>query len=42
MPVDPSAVATWANLVTIARMFISPVMFLVIPDNGRGSWVAVV
>lgn len=42
MPVDPSALATWANLVTIARMFISPVMFIVIPDNGQGSWVALV
>ena len=42
MPVDPSAVATWANLVTIARMFIAPVMFLVIPDDGKGAWVAVV
>jgi CDP-diacylglycerol--glycerol-3-phosphate 3-phosphatidyltransferase len=42
MPVDPSALATWANLVTIARMFISPVMFIVIPDSGRGSWIAVV
>ncbi len=42
MPVDPTAVATWANLVTIARMFIAPVMFLVIPDDGKGAWVAVV
>ena len=40
MPVDPSALATWANLVTIARMFISPVMFIVIPDDGKGSWLA--
>lgn len=42
MPVDPSALATWANAVTIARMFISPVMFLLIPEDGRGSWVALV
>ena len=42
MPVDPSAIATWVNLVTIARMFISPVMFIVIPDNGKGSWIALV
>ena len=40
MPVDPSAIATWANLVTVARMFISPVMFIVIPESGRGSWLA--
>ena len=40
MPVDPTKIATWANLVTVARMFIAPVMFIVIPDHGRGSWVA--
>jgi CDP-diacylglycerol---glycerol-3-phosphate 3-phosphatidyltransferase len=40
MPVDPSAIATWANLVTVARMFIAPVMFIVIPDDGTGSWIA--
>jgi CDP-diacylglycerol--glycerol-3-phosphate 3-phosphatidyltransferase len=41
MPVDPTAVKTWANLVTVARVLISPVMFLLIPDEaGVGSWVA--
>ena len=40
MPVDPSAIATWANLVTVSRMFISPIMFIVIPDDGKGSWIA--
>lgn len=40
MPVDPTAIATWANLVTVARMFISPVMFILIPDDGQGSWIA--
>ncbi len=40
MPVDPSAIATWANLVTVARMFIAPAMFIVIPDDGQGSWFA--
>ncbi len=40
MPVDPSAIATWANLVTVARLFIAPVMFIVIPDDGNGSWLA--
>ena len=40
MPVGPSAIATWANLVTVGRMFISPVMFILIPDDGMGSWIA--
>ena len=40
MPVDPSALATWANAITAGRLVFSPVMFLVIPDHQRGSWVA--
>jgi CDP-diacylglycerol--glycerol-3-phosphate 3-phosphatidyltransferase len=40
MPVDPSALATWANLITVSRIVLSPVMFLVIPDHERGSWLA--
>ena len=40
MPVDPNAVATWANLITVSRIALSPVMFLVIPDHDRGSWLA--
>jgi CDP-diacylglycerol--glycerol-3-phosphate 3-phosphatidyltransferase len=40
MPVDPSAVKTWANLVTVARVLIAPFMFLLIPDEPGGSWVA--
>jgi CDP-diacylglycerol--glycerol-3-phosphate 3-phosphatidyltransferase len=40
MPVDPNALATWANLITVGRLVLSPVMFLVIPDHDRGSWVA--
>jgi CDP-diacylglycerol---glycerol-3-phosphate 3-phosphatidyltransferase len=40
MPVDPSALRTWANLVTVARLLIAPVMFLLIPDRPGGSWVA--
>ncbi len=40
MPVDPSAVATWANLVTVARVLIAPLMFWLIPADGAGSWVA--
>ena len=40
MPVDPSAVKTWANLVTVARVLIAPVMFLLIPDHPGGRWLA--
>ncbi len=40
MPVDPSKIATWANLVTVARMFISPLMFIIIPHHQAGSWLA--
>lgn len=40
MPVDPNALATWANLITVSRIVLSPVMFLVIPDDNDGSWLA--
>jgi CDP-diacylglycerol--glycerol-3-phosphate 3-phosphatidyltransferase len=40
MPVDPNAVATWANAVTVGRLLLSPLMFLVIPADQAGSWVA--
>jgi CDP-diacylglycerol--glycerol-3-phosphate 3-phosphatidyltransferase len=40
MPVDPNAVATWANLVTVTRVLIAPFMFWLIPNGGAGSWVA--
>jgi CDP-diacylglycerol---glycerol-3-phosphate 3-phosphatidyltransferase len=40
MPVDPNALATWANLITVGRIALSPVMFLVIPDDNAGSWLA--
>jgi len=40
MPVDPNAVATLANAITAGRLVFSPVMFLVIPDHDRGSWLA--
>jgi CDP-diacylglycerol---glycerol-3-phosphate 3-phosphatidyltransferase len=40
MPVDPSALATWANAITVGRLLLSPLMFWVIPDHGEGSWVA--
>jgi CDP-diacylglycerol--glycerol-3-phosphate 3-phosphatidyltransferase len=40
MPVDPSAVKTWANLVSVSRVLIAPFMFVLIPDEPGGSWVA--
>ena len=40
MPVDPSAVKTWANLVTVARILVAPFMFLLIPDTPGGTWPA--
>ncbi len=40
MPVDPNALATWANLITVGRLVLSPVMFLVIPEDNQGSWLA--
>lgn len=40
MPVDPNALATWANAITVGRLLLSPLMFLVIPDGTSGSWVA--
>jgi CDP-diacylglycerol--glycerol-3-phosphate 3-phosphatidyltransferase len=40
MPVDPSAVKTWANLVTVARILVAPFMFLLIPETPGGTWPA--
>jgi CDP-diacylglycerol--glycerol-3-phosphate 3-phosphatidyltransferase len=40
MPVDPSAIKTWANLVTVARILVAPFMFLLIPDKPGGTWPA--
>lgn len=42
MPVDPSAIATWANAVTSARVLIAPLVFWMIPDQPGGSWLAFV
>ena len=42
MPVDPSALATWANAITVGRLLLSPLMFWLIPDHGEGSWIAFV
>lgn len=38
--VDPGALATWANAITVGRLLLSPLMFWVIPDDRGGSWVA--
>jgi CDP-diacylglycerol--glycerol-3-phosphate 3-phosphatidyltransferase len=38
--IDSAKLATWANAVTAGRLLLSPLMFLVIPDHNRGSWVA--
>ena len=37
MPVDPSAVKTWANLVTVARILVAPCMLVLIPDTPGGA-----
>ena len=42
MPVEPSALATWANAITAGRLVLSPLMFWVIPEHDRGSWIAFV
>lgn len=42
MPVDPNALATWANAITVGRLLLSPLMFLLIPDGTAGSWTAFV
>lgn len=40
MTLDPLALATWANAVTVGRLLLSPLMFLVIPESDRGAWGA--
>ena len=40
--VDPGALATWANAITVGRLLLSPLMFWVIPDDASGGWVAFV
>ena len=40
--VDPSQIATWANAITVGRLLLSPLMFWVIPNDDRGSWIAFV
>ena len=40
MPVDPTAIKTWANLVTVLRVLVAPVVFVMIPDQPGGHWGA--
>jgi CDP-diacylglycerol--glycerol-3-phosphate 3-phosphatidyltransferase len=40
MPVDASAIKTWANLVTVTRVLVAPLMFWLIPDHDDGNWLA--
>ena len=40
--VESSQIATWANAVTVGRLLLSPLMFWVIPNHQRGSWIAFV
>lgn len=40
MAVDSSAVATWANLVTVGRVLVAPLMFWLIPETPGGAWPA--
>jgi CDP-diacylglycerol--glycerol-3-phosphate 3-phosphatidyltransferase len=40
MAVDETAIVTWANMVTVARVLASPFLFLMIPDERVGSWAA--
>jgi len=40
MAVDETAIVTWANMVTVGRVLASPFLFMLIPDDGRGSYIA--
>lgn len=40
MAVDPNALVTWANAVTVGRILASPLLFAIIPVDPGGSWVA--
>lgn len=40
MSLSPGALASWANAITASRLLLSPLMFAVIPDHGRGAWGA--
>jgi CDP-diacylglycerol--glycerol-3-phosphate 3-phosphatidyltransferase len=38
--VDPIALASWANAITVSRLLLSPLVFLAIQGHPDGSWVA--
>lgn len=38
--VDPGALATWANAITVGRLLLSPLMFWLMPDHPGGGWLA--
>lgn len=40
MSLDPIALASWANAITVGRLVLSPLMFLLIPEEAGGSWTA--
>ena len=40
MAVHASAIKTWANLVTVTRVLVAPLMFWLIPDHRNGHWLA--
>ena len=40
MPYHSSAIRTWANLVTVTRLMVAPLMFWLIPDHRNGNWLA--
>lgn len=40
MPVNENSLATWANAVTVSRILVSPLLFIVVPSDNAGSWLA--
>jgi CDP-diacylglycerol--glycerol-3-phosphate 3-phosphatidyltransferase len=39
-PSQGLSIASWANAITTGRLLLSPVMFWVIPNHPRGTWIA--
>src|SRR5262245_66524749 len=37
---DPVALASWANAITVSRLLLSPLVFLAIQGRPEGSWLA--
>jgi CDP-diacylglycerol--glycerol-3-phosphate 3-phosphatidyltransferase len=38
---DPIALASWANAITVSRLLLSPLVFLAIQGHPEGTWLAV-